>query len=66
MKCIIGHEIKTETGFKVFEAGKEYPLEETEGREKYFEPAISVNFGEKPFIFDMPEGASAIPEEVQS
>ena len=37
MKCAIGHEIKTETGFKVFEAGLDYPADETEGREKYFE-----------------------------
>jgi hypothetical protein len=37
MKCIVGHQIKTETGFKVFEVGKDYPPEDTAGREKYFE-----------------------------
>ena len=37
MKCIIGHEIRTETGFKVFEAGVEYPESEIADRVKYFE-----------------------------
>ena len=36
MKCIIGHEIQTETGFKVFEAGKEYPESEIGDRGQYF------------------------------
>ena len=36
MECIIGHEIQTETGFKVFEAGKEYPESEIGDRGQYF------------------------------
>lgn len=43
MECIIGHEIRTETGFKVFEAGKEYPESEVGDRGHYFKasPAIA-------------------------
>lgn len=37
MKCIIGHEIRTETGFKVFEAGVDYPAAEIGDRQRYFE-----------------------------
>ena len=37
MKCLTGHEIKTDRGFRVFEAGVDYPAEEIKGREKYFE-----------------------------
>lgn len=36
MICIIGHEIKTESGFKVFEAGVDYPESEIGDRVKYF------------------------------
>lgn len=39
MKCIIGHEIRTETGFKVFEAGRDYPAQEIGDRAAYFEAA---------------------------
>jgi len=36
-RCIIGHEIQTESGFKVYETGVDYPDSEIVGREKYFE-----------------------------
>ena len=39
MICKIGHEIKTETGFKVFEVGKDYPADEIGDRGGYFEAA---------------------------
>lgn len=48
MKCIISHEITTETGFKVFEAGADYPPEETLGREKYFAKEAAPAVEEKP------------------
>lgn len=54
MKCIIAHEVQTETGFKVFEAGLDYPPEEIGDRGKYFET-------EKP-----PKRAAKITEEVSS
>jgi len=37
MKCIIGHEIRTDRGFRVFEAGVDYPDEDVGDRAKYFE-----------------------------
>ena len=39
MICKITHEIQTATGFKVFEAGKDYPASEIGDRGKYFEAA---------------------------
>jgi 5-deoxy-D-glucuronate isomerase len=44
MKCNVGHEVKTETGFKVFEVGIDYPAEEIGDRGKYFEkgPSLTV------------------------
>jgi len=42
MICLVGHEIKTDGGFKVFEAGKDYPVSEIKGREKYFEKEVKA------------------------
>ncbi len=48
MKCIISHEIALGNGqFKIFEAGKEYPLSETEGREHYFTRADETKINEE-------------------
>ncbi len=45
MKCIISHEVPLGGGrFQVFEAGRDYPDSETEGREHYFAPDdIKIN-----------------------
>ena len=37
MICKVGHGIRTATGFKVFEAGKDYPASAVGDRGKYFE-----------------------------
>jgi hypothetical protein len=41
MKCLVGHEIKTERGFRVFEAGVDYPESEIGDRVRYFEVAAA-------------------------
>jgi hypothetical protein len=52
-RCIIGHEIRTEGGFKVYETGVDYPDSDIDGREKYFE------------ITDLPDIPAEINEEVK-
>lgn len=43
MKCIIAHEVPVGDGkFKIFEAGRDYPADETTGREHYFAPAEKI------------------------
>ncbi len=71
MKCIIGHEIQTDRGFKVFEAGIDYPAEETAGRERYFEqgPVMAEIVEEKlpePEIEKPSRRGRKINEEVES